>query len=383
MKNWNEESSRRYEGAEVTQAQYKEVLDNVYKRNGEVLERFSVLTGTLFLVMFVVALICNYERRNLLLYGIMAVVEASFFAVYHFNHEGGKRLITTINYSFFVVAFLYATIVSFSDPSTPAVAFFVFLILMPEMLIDKPSRIIGFMSVATLMFCVVTWVTKDGLVAWTDMCNALWVLVLSVALTTQHVKLRITGLVVRQQIESERDLDSLTGFFTKQASKREVQKMMDTHRVGAFVFLDIDNFKQINDNFGHDFGDEVLRKLADYIASYNHTTEVCGRFGGDEFLVYISDFDNKEAVFQRVHFLLSNLKNNLDYPELDVHPKLSAGIAFYPEDGREYDELLRHADSAMYYSKHHGKARVTAYSEASTKMKYDVNAASKDTKKSQ
>ena len=367
MKNWNDESPKSFNGTSITEEEYRDVLGNVYKRNKEVLTGFSLIVAFLFAVMFVLSFFSKYEHPKQIMYGAMLAVELGFFALYKTvkDHKGN---ITFLNYFFFVVIYAYSTVITIMDPDVPAVAFHIFLILVPEILIDRPARIITFISLATVAFGVSVYYGKPLQVASIDICNAAWVLFLSIVLTTQHVKLRITGLVVRQKIESERDRDSLTGFFTKKASKREVQHKMENHADGAFVFLDIDNFKQINDTYGHDFGDEVLRKLADYLASYNHTNEVCGRFGGDEFLVYIPDYNNKEAVFQRVHFLLDNLKNNLDYPELNVHPKLSAGIAFYPEDGKDYDELLRNADSAMYYSKHHGKARVTAYSETTTQM---------------
>ena len=369
MKNWNEQPSQEASDSVVSEARYREVLSTVYKRNKEVLQKFSVIELILFAAMLVLSFVSEAETHDRYLYIVMIFVSIGFYMAFRRIDNSRKSLIIFLNYFFFLVIYAYSILITLNNPTTCAVAFHVFLILMPELLIDMPARLISLMTVVSLVFGFLVYKFKPAEVAYMDICNVAWVLFLSIVLTAQHVKLRINGLVVQQQVESERDRDSLTGFLTKRASKREIQKKMASNPVGAFVFLDLDNFKYINDTFGHDFGDEVLRKLADYIASYNHTTEVCGRFGGDEFLVYISDFDCKEAVFQRVHFLLNNLKNNLDYPDLDVHPKLSAGIAFYPDDGTDYDELLRHADSAMYYSKHHGKARVTAYLEAKTKMK--------------
>ncbi|HKW44589.1 MAG TPA: GGDEF domain-containing protein, partial [Candidatus Eremiobacteraceae bacterium] len=148
--------------------------------------------------------------------------------------------------------------------------------------------------------------------------------------------------------------DSLTGL----SNHRYLQERLD-HEIGraeraghplGIVLLDLNNFKSFNDNFGHQAGDEVLRFVANAVTSCLRTTDVAGRYGGDEFLVILPQADEGGA-----RLLLSRLRrkieqqNDAGFPPIPI--EMSAGIAIYPRDGENKADLVAAADRAMYADK--------------------------------
>ena len=123
----------------------------------------------------------------------------------------------------------------------------------------------------------------------------------------------------------------------------------------VIVFLDIDNFKQINDAFGHCFGDEMLIQVTERLKKAIKTEDLLARFGGDEFLILLKDSGEKAAVEQWLHLLKELLKLPFKTEDMMVDIRFSAGIACYPQDGNNSTELLKNAEIAMYNAKSEAK----------------------------
>ncbi|MCH8552441.1 MAG: EAL domain-containing protein [Natronospirillum sp.] len=130
-------------------------------------------------------------------------------------------------------------------------------------------------------------------------------------------------------------------------------------QVGA-MFIDIDHFKTINDDLGHDVGDELLVEIACKLRKLIRPVDTLARIGGDEFLLIISNCTSDEAtlIAQRVLNLLSG---NFDIRERQLHVTFSGGLAVFPDDGGDLDLLRRCADIAMYQAKNEGRNRLRLY----------------------
>jgi len=131
----------------------------------------------------------------------------------------------------------------------------------------------------------------------------------------------------------------------------------------AVMFVDLDNFKKINDSFGHAQGDRVLHKSAQRLVKSTRTGDTVARLGGDEFAVLLENLTGKEQVVEIAARIVASLQESLELPGPDLRVTASVGVAFAePEEGVE--ELMRNADVAMYSAKAQGKGRFTIYEPA-------------------
>jgi diguanylate cyclase (GGDEF)-like protein len=129
------------------------------------------------------------------------------------------------------------------------------------------------------------------------------------------------------------------------------------------MFLDLDRFKNINDALGHYTGDELLKEVAKSLKEITLEDEIVSRFGGDEFVILIPDFDCIEDLNKRIISILNVFQSafNIDGKELFVAS--SIGVSLYPLDGESLDELIKNADTAMYFAKRSGKNNFKFYTE--------------------
>ena len=149
--------------------------------------------------------------------------------------------------------------------------------------------------------------------------------------------------------------DALTGLHNRASLyERLGQELAFARNNGTMVavlYMDLDGFKAINDKYGHDAGDFVLREVADRIAQSVRRSDVVGRLGGDEFVVVLSRLAAVEEADRVIGVLRANLSKPIHFETSSFRCGGSLGIALYPRDGNEADALLKHADDRMYAEK--------------------------------
>ncbi len=126
------------------------------------------------------------------------------------------------------------------------------------------------------------------------------------------------------------------------------------HRVGV-LFIDLDRFKNVNDTLGHRIGDELLKRVTASLSSALRETDLLARLGGDEFMVIVEDFDDRAVLGRIAQKLLDAIAQPFEIEANDIYVTSSIGIAVYPDDSDDPEELLKHADVAMYRSKELGR----------------------------
>jgi diguanylate cyclase (GGDEF)-like protein len=125
-------------------------------------------------------------------------------------------------------------------------------------------------------------------------------------------------------------------------------------RVGA-LFIDLDRFKNVNDTLGHRIGDELLKRVSASLSSALRETDLLARLGGDEFAVIVEDFDDRAVLGRIAQKLLDAIAQPFEIESHAIYVTSSIGIAVYPDDSDDPEELLKHADVAMYRSKDLGR----------------------------
>ena len=133
-----------------------------------------------------------------------------------------------------------------------------------------------------------------------------------------------------------------------------------TYRVGV-VMLDLDHFKQVNDSFGHDAGDALLRRVAAILAGFIRPGETAACLGGDEFILILPDCHTNAVLQHRMDDLLERLRQPYLFAGKVLDGRASIGIAIFPEHCRDVAGLLKHADTAMYHAKSAGRGSVSIY----------------------
>jgi diguanylate cyclase (GGDEF)-like protein len=134
----------------------------------------------------------------------------------------------------------------------------------------------------------------------------------------------------------------------------------------GIVFVDLDRFKSINDSLGHDIGDGLLKEVARRLSTCLRKSDIVGRLGGDEFLILLNDASTPDSYAHVAQLVGENLSMPLELGGTSVQIDASFGIACFPEDGESADELIRHADMAMYEAKTAGRGRFCFYQQSMT-----------------
>ena len=177
-----------------------------------------------------------------------------------------------------------------------------------------------------------------------------------IVITVINVLVRIKASEHSKVLEDKADTDLLTDLNNKMATERKIREYM-----GVLFVLDVDNFKKINDTMGHAFGDEVLRNLAVRLQSMFRATDIVGRTGGDEFMVFLKDIRDITMI-EREGKKIEQFFHQFEVGEyVKYSVTASVGAAVFPGDGNTFENLYKSADNALYVSKRHGKNQLTFY----------------------
>ncbi|MDO5408457.1 MAG: sensor domain-containing diguanylate cyclase [Eubacteriales bacterium] len=141
-------------------------------------------------------------------------------------------------------------------------------------------------------------------------------------------------------------LDGFTGLYNKESSGDLIRKCLreNADQKHALILLDIDHFKNFNDTYGHAIGDIIIKLVADSLKSSVRRTDIVGRFGGDEFIVFLQNIPD-------IDWLREKLQQLIIYENEHYSCSASIGVALFPEDADEFASLFHKADAALYHSK--------------------------------
>lgn len=194
--------------------------------------------------------------------------------------------------------------------------------------------------------------------------------------TTQYnqegVPVKAVGVIVdidnekksRQVLLYKAERDSLTGLYNKMTAQNEVERFIDDSDesgLSALMIIDIDNFKMFNDTLGHLFGDAVLSHISNEMKKQFRSSDIIGRLGGDEFIVFLKNIPNTEFAEQKAEQLIKIFNTLFADEKKDYQITCSVGISVYPQDGKSFNRLYHNADLALYKAKSKGKNRCVRF----------------------
>lgn len=176
---------------------------------------------------------------------------------------------------------------------------------------------------------------------------------------------QVSNAILHEQVEQVAITDGLTGLFNhryfQERLSLELKRSLRQEQPASLLLLDIDHFKSLNDNYGHPFGDEVLKMISAQLSDVARDIDLVARYGGEEFVVILGNTGRRDCrkVAERIRKGIESLSFACEGET--VKTTVSLGGATFPEDGETKEELIRHADQALYHSKHSGRNRYTAF----------------------
>lgn len=160
--------------------------------------------------------------------------------------------------------------------------------------------------------------------------------------------------------------DPMTGLLNKASSQEEIDALAKSC-TGALMMIDLDSFKPVNDIYGHDMGDKVLITFAEILCSAIRSTDLVGRMGGDEFIIFCKNIGDEEVIAEKSAYINEQLliaAKKLMGEDMTIPLGASIGCVFCPEDGKDFLTLFKKADKALYDVKNHEKHGYKIYQDA-------------------
>ena len=203
--------------------------------------------------------------------------------------------------------------------------------------------------------------------------RTIWALVSATLLPSNHEPqqflIQVNDVTERKRAEEElahlAHHDALTGVANRAMLSEQVERELAVARRRgarlAVVFIDLDYFKHINDTYGHETGDQVLKELATRLARSVRAIDIVGRLGGDEFVVVLSEVSDASDVITLTDKLRLECGRPLHFNGHEVRLAVSMGVSLFPDDAQDFRTLLRFADSALYQAKGEGRNNVQFY----------------------
>lgn len=171
-----------------------------------------------------------------------------------------------------------------------------------------------------------------------------------------HSSLAISNSILREKLQEMVDRDHLTKLFARSYSDTYVEKSIDKDDSGMFLLIDIDNFKRVNDTYGHQVGDEILMQIGSQLQQEIGTRGICSRWGGEELAIYIPNILDHEAL--KISNEIVDIIPRVTNPTVTI----SAGMITWNKSNRpDFQEIFLQADTALYSAKHNGKNRVCVF----------------------
>ena len=346
----------------IEKEEYNAVKKDAYVSNFEVWRILHFLMAGVFLVLFIASFTSGMMGMNRTFY-LAGLIYSAAAIIAFFLLKKDSLAAQLLIYLSMSVLFLIACILNLNKPTYNATTFIALLLVMPMFMIDKPFFMTIELFTASAIYLFWMYRVKVYDIWYIDMVNVVVFTFVGCVLNVIANSLRIREFVLTRTIRLQRDLDEMTGLKNKPALTREINEYLadETTDKGLLFIIDVDKFKSINDVYGHDVGDSVIIQLGHFLGEFFTNDEVTGRFGGDEFIVFIKGVDMRETGRELALELVSGVRENVSVPDDAQKVNISVGIAVYNGQESNYSELFKKADTALYKAKSDPRNRVCLY----------------------
>jgi diguanylate cyclase (GGDEF)-like protein len=342
---------------------FRECGQEIAVRNLELMCTLCWAGITIYILYYAFTELFYPQWRISLLYGVMVPLLAVFLVYAKRKLRDGRidpaacMKVTTLAYAAIMAELIALSV--FPHPDVPSVYFPLFLILGPVMFILPLRRqlVITTVSFAVFVYLVVTFKSP---VCWShELFETSTSFIFSLIAIMLMMQMRVQSDILKNKYYALSRMDGLTGILNKTAGLATAESYLSSMRQGeqcAVLFIDIDDFKHINDTRGHLEGDHWLKAVGADLLSVCRRDDIVCRFGGDEFLVLLKDISGRDSARQKAAQFLDAIAESGSGADITC----SIGICC---SGGSLDEFIKRADQALYKAKDGGKNSICVYGE--------------------
>ena len=336
----------------IEKDEYNALKKDAYASNFIVWRMLHIVMTVIFGCLFIASVFSSTLSVNRVFYLIgflySAVALSLFFILDKYSIAAQLLIYLSIS-----MLFLFSAFITENKPDSPATSFIAFLLITPMFMIDKPFFMTFELCAASTIFLVWMHNVKPYLIWKYDLINVVAFTVVGIFLHLIANSIRIREFVLTRKINIQKDTDELTGLKNKGALTREINAFLAEHSPdrGTLFIMDVYQFKAINDTYGHDVGDEVLSAVGRFLSGFCTGNTIAGRFGGDEFILFIRNEDDPETAEKLAGEIVRGVPEAFTLPDPERKIEVSVGAAICSGAETNYSEIFRKADTALYKAK--------------------------------
>ena len=324
-------------------------------RENLMLFRFFLKMGIAFCLFLALTEVVVYHRLTIgYLAGSFGILFLIAYSIVNWMYVKAH----TTNYMLFLF-FAFLVVLGIIDSmSHLEEVFFLFpvaLLILPPLILDRPWRIILLILGSSLPAYFIYLKNGNEDVMQENVVRLTGVCFLSVIISCWTAYKRIRSIQIRDFTKSEAEHDPLTGIYNRGGGSMLIRNHVDRHESGTFIIIDVDDFKHVNDHYGHQRGDEVLQNVAQALKKSFKETDIVMRMGGDEFIVYAVGMVDYQVVVRRHEQLVEAIHQVMISEEDKKHVTVSIGSVINDGSYPGYESLYQAADKSLYRVKEKGK----------------------------
>jgi len=332
--------------------------DSVTRSNKVAIKVLSVLVIVTTLIIMVFGFVTKQPEEGAI-FCFLALSAGAYGVFVTFREESTREKILTAGYLLSIAVYTLSIYGSYTYKSD---VFWVGTLVAVACYIFDYAWRVGSLQIASYIAMMLVWncsgVKMDAIRIVYSALYLVISLVTFYALNRARVKL-IAG---QQRSQYQADTDLLTGLTMRTAAQKQIEEHLKTDTHGVMMLMDLDRFKSVNDRLGHQMGDTVLIDVANDLKRMFRNSDVLSRLGGDEFVVYMNSVPEKEWAMERASQVVRAVRRWVGNGTTNIQISASIGIVMTDMVDRNYDELYKAADIAMYAAKSQGGNRAMFYS---------------------
>ena len=331
--------------------------DPVKRSNQNAVRVFSCLVLATTLILMIYGLITKQAASGAV-FCVISLAAGIFGAIAGFHKNSSRNLLLAAGYLLTISTYMLSL---YGVKEFNSDAFWIgTLVAVGCYLYDYAWRISALQILSFLAIRII-WMADGVQVDLTRNVFSFIYLIISLVTFYMLNRTRTTLILGREETREASETDLLTGLTIRMAAQKEIEAHLTTDEHGVLMLMDLDRFKSVNDRLGHQMGDKVLVDVASDLKKMFRNSDVLSRLGGDEFVVYLKSVPEKNWAQQRAEQMVQQVRRWVGNGTTNIQVTASIGIVMTDMVARNYDDLYRAADIAMYTAKHEGGNKALFY----------------------